>query len=371
LYQAFDPQTKQCYYYKADGTGNFKELMGGNYTYGIRAYGYKDIDVCLWTRENFNEEPNLWISNKFFENPQKVTTFNPNMNNLKWGSVELIEWTDFNGKKSTGLLYKPENYDSNRKYPTIVYFYEKSTDDMFRFHKPQPSWSIIIPSVCTSNDYVVFIPDIDYEIGYPGKSCYNKIVSGAQALIERGIADPDRIGLQGQSWGGYQIAYLVTRTNMFRCASPGAPVSSMVSAYTGIRTTTGMVRMFMYEHGQSRIGASLWEAPMRYVENSPIFFAPRVETPLLIRHDDADEAVPYQQGVDLFMALKRCGKKVWLLNYNKEPHNLRSRAARMDWDLRMMQFFDYYLKDAKMPRWMKEGISVKEKNKDRKYDLVD
>ena len=372
MFRAFNYDTKESGYYRIEKDAEPVKLIGGKYHFAVVACANaKDNDFCMWTRENFNECPELWIGTKQFENAKKVTNLSAQMENRLWGSVELIEWTDFNGKKSTGMLYKPENYDPTRKYPTIVYFYEKSSDQIYRYHMPQPSWSIVVPSVCTSNGYVVFIPDIDYTAGYPGECCYNKVVSGSQALIERGIADPERMGLQGQSWGGYQIAYLVTRTNMFRCASPGAPVSNMTSAYTGIRTTTGMVRMFMYEHGQSRMGASLWEAPMRYIENSPVFYAPKVETPMLIRHDDADEAVPFQQGVDLFMCLKRCGKTVWMLNYNKEPHNLRSRAARMDWDKRMMQFFDYYLKDAKMPRWMQEGISAKEKNKDRKYELVD
>ena len=372
MFQAFNYANKQSAFYRIEKDTEPVKLIGGEYHYSIILIGKKkDLDLCLWTRENFNEYPDLWIGTKQFENATKVSNLSSQMDNRLWGSVELIEWTDFNGKKSTGMLYKPENYDPTRKYPTIVYFYEKMSDQLYRYNMPQPSASIIIPPYCTSNGYVVFIPDIDYKAGYPGECCYNKVVSGSQALIERGIADPERMGLQGQSWGGYQIAYLVTRTNMFRCASPGAPVTNMTSAYTGIRTGSGMVRMFMYEHGQSRIGASLWEAPMRYIENSPVFYAPKVETPLLIRHDDADEAVPFQQGVEFFMALKRHGKTVWMLNYNKEPHNLKSRAARMDWDKRMMQFFDYYLKDAKMPRWMKEGISAKEKNKDRKYELVD
>jgi len=346
-----------------------KELIAeGNYIYKIGSYS-KDADKCIWTRESFNEAPELWISDKSFANKKKLTNLSSQINKYKWGSVELIHWVDFNGKNSTGLLYKPENYDASKKYPTIVYFYEKSSQDKNKFHMPQPSWSIIIPSVCVSNDYVVFIPDITYRDGFPGESCYDKIVSGTQALIERGIADPKHIGLQGQSWGGYQIAYLVTRTNMYACASPGAPVSNMTSAYTGIRGN-GMVRMFQYEHTQSRIGGTLWDKPMRYIENSPIFYVPKINTPLLIRHDDADEAVPYAQGVDFFMALRRCGKTAWLLNYNREPHNLRSRPARMDWTRRMHGFFDYYLKDKAMPRWMKEGISHVEKGKDQKYDLV-
>lgn len=367
LLYTFDFGTKENGFYSLSENQEPVKLMEGPYKYGIKGVS-KDQKNILYTQENFNEFRDIWVSDKSFNKPVKITDANPQMKDYKWGSVELMKWTDFNGDEVEGLLYKPENFDPQRKYPVIVYFYETHTEDMYKHHQPQPSWSIIIPSMFTSDDYVVFMPDIKYKTGYPGESCYNSVVSGANALIDRGIADPARMGLQGQSWGGYQIAYLVTRTNMFKCASPGAPVSNMTSAYSGIRTGSGMVRMFQYEHGQSRIGDDLWSAPMRYIENSPVFYAPKVETPLLIRHDDADEAVPFSQGVELFMALKRCGKTAWMLNYNNEPHNLKSRPARMDWTIRMHQFFDYYLKDKPAPRWMTEGISIKEKGKDQKYD---
>lgn len=368
LLSSFDFKTKENGFYALEAGGIPVKRIEGPYKYTIRAKS-KDGKSLIYSRENYNEFRDIWADTHLLNAPVKLTDANPQMKDYKWGSVELIKWNDFNGEEVEGLLYKPENYNPDKKYPVIVYFYETHTEEMYKHHQPQPSWSIIIPSMFTSDDYVVFMPDIKYTTGYPGESCYNAVVSGANALVDRGIADPARMGLQGQSWGGYQIAYLVTRTNMFKCASPGAPVSNMTSAYSGIRTGSGMVRMFQYEHGQSRIGEDLWSAPMRYIENSPVFYAPKVETPLLIRHDDADEAVPFSQGIEFFMALKRCGKKAWMLNYNKEPHNLKSRPARMDWTIRMHQFFDYYLKDAPAPRWMTEGISIKEKGKDQKYDL--
>lgn len=368
LLSSFDFTTKQNGFYALKEGGLPVKRVEGPYKYSVKAKS-KDGNKIIYSRENYNEFRDIWSDTNKFNSAKKLTNANPQMKDYKWGSVELMKWNDFNGQEVEGLLYKPENFDPNKKYPVIVYFYETHTEDMFKHHQPQPSWSIIIPSMFTSDDYVVFMPDIKYTTGYPGESCYNAVVSGANALVDRGIADPARMGLQGQSWGGYQIAYLVTRTNMFRCASPGAPVSNMTSAYSGIRTGSGMVRMFQYEHGQSRIGDDLWSAPMRYIENSPVFYAPKIETPLLIRHDDADEAVPFEQGIELFMALKRCGKTAWMLNYNKEPHNLKSRPARMDWTIRMHQFFDHYLKDAPAPRWMTEGISIKEKGKDQKYDV--
>src|SRR5690606_3885423 len=148
------------------------------------------------------------------------------------------------------------------------------------------------------------------------------------SLIEKGFVDEKAIGVQGHSWGGYQIAYMITRTDLFAAAEAGAPVSNMTSAYGGIRWTTGMSRMFQYERTQSRIGATLWEAPHRYIENSPIFWADKVRTPLLMMHNDQDGAVPWYQGIEYFVALRRLGKPVWLLNYNGEDHGLRKYHNR-------------------------------------------
>jgi dipeptidyl aminopeptidase/acylaminoacyl peptidase len=173
--------------------------------------------------------------------------------------------------------------------------------------------------------------------------------------------DKKRLGLQGQSWGGYQTAWLITRTDMFAAAMAGAPVSNMTSAYGGIRWGSGVVRAFQYEEGQSRIGASLWEDLPKYIENSPLFYADRIQTPLLIMANDADGAVPWYQGIEFFTALRRLQKPVWMLNYNKGPHNLSRRADMEDLTRRMQQFFDHFLKNAPAPEWIKNGITALDK----------
>ena len=182
-------------------------------------------------------------------------------------------------------------------------------------------------------------------------------------LLDRGFVDRERIGIQGQSWGGYQTAYIITRTNLFRAAGAGAPVANMTSAYGGIRWGTGMSRMFQYEKTQSRIGGTLWDKPLNYIENSPLFFANQIETPLFMTHNDADGAVPWYQGIEMFSALRRLNKPVWMLVYNGEDHNLVQRHNAKDLSVRLYQFFDYYLKDAPMPRWMSEGRTAVEKDR--------
>ena len=175
------------------------------------------------------------------------------------------------------------------------------------------------------------------------------------------------MALQGQSWGGYQVAYIITQTDMYAAAMAGAPVSNMISAYGGIRWGSGLSRMFQYEEDQSRLGKTLWEDRNRYINNSPLFFAPNVKTPLLMMSNDQDGAVPWYQGIEFFVALRRLNKPVWMLVYNGEVHNLSRRANMKDLTIRMKQFFDHYLMDGPMPEWMENGIPAIEKSTNLGY----
>jgi len=187
------------------------------------------------------------------------------------------------------------------------------------------------------------------------------VMSGMDEIIKQGFIDEDNIGVQGHSWGGYQIAHLVTKTDRFKCAESGAPVVNMISAYGGIRWGSGLSRMFQYEHTQSRIGGTIWNNLDLYMENSPIFNIDKINTPVLILHNDEDGAVPWYQGIEFFVAMRRLNKKAWFLNYNGEPHWPVKRQNRLDFNKRMEQFFDHYLMDAPMPQWMKKGIPAIEK----------
>ena len=331
----------------------------------------EDSDVVIFQRETFEEYPDLYVSDLTFSEPVKISETNPQQAEYIWGTSELVEWTSFDGQELQGILYKPENFDPSKKYPMIVYFYERSSDGLYRHYTPSPSASTINRIYAVSNGYILFVPDIPYVIGYPGQSCYNAVVSGTYAMLDKyDFIDGTKLGLDGQSWGGYQIAYLITQTDMYTCAFSGAPVSNMTSAYGGIRWGSGMSRMFQYEQTQSRIGGTLWEKPLHYIENSPIFYVPKINTPVLIMHNDEDGAVPWYQGIEFFVALRRLEKPAWMLSYNEEDHNLRKRPNRKDLSIRKMQFFDHYLQDAPMPYWMKEGISQIEKGKKDGYELM-
>ena len=117
-----------------------------------------------------------------------------------------------------------------------------------------------------------------------------------------------------------------------------------------------MNRQFQYEKTQSRIGATIWEKPELYKENSPLFYVPAINTPLVIMHNDNDGAVPWYQGIEMFTAMRRLDKPVWLLNYNDEEHNLMQRKNRKDISVREQQFFDWLLKDAPPAPWLRDGV---------------
>lgn len=346
---------------KINEVRNPTNLTNGAFAYGLISKA-KDADVYLFQRST--TASNELYSTTNLNTATQLTDVAAQQKDFNWYTTELIKWKMLDGKMSEGLLYKPENFDPKKKYPIIFYFYERDADNLYRYMGPSPSASTVNVPYFTSNEYLIFDPNIYYKTGEPGQSAYNSIVSAAKYLSRMPWVDSTKMGLQGQSWGGYQTAYLVTKTNMFKAASAGAPVSNMTSAFGGIRWGSGVNRQFQYEKGQSRIGATLWQRPDLYIKNSPLFAADKVNTPLLIMHNDADGAVPWYQGIEYFTALRRLGKKVWMLQYNGEDHNLVERKNRKDLSVRLGQFFDYYLKDAKPAKWIKDGLPATEKGKD-------
>ena len=251
----------------------------------------------------------------------------------------------------------------------IVYFYERSSNALQSHRAPNPGRASINYSFYTSRGYLIFNPDVHYRVGYPGESAFNCVIPGVTSLIEKGFVDEKNIGVQGHSWGGYQIAYLVTKTNIFKAAESGAPVVNMISAFGGIRWDTGLSRQFQYEHTQSRIGGTPWEYPQRYFENSPIYNIDKINTPLLIMHNDADGHVPWYQGIEFFVSLRRLGKPSWLLNYNGARHWPLKMQNRKDFNIRMQQFFDHYLMGAPKPMWMVRVVPAIEKGINQGYEL--
>jgi len=366
LMSAFEPATKRAGFFSLTPARGVRPLVLAPFRFSTPQKA-EDADVLLFTKQSFTDFPDLWTSSLALADMRQLTHENPQQAEYNWGTAELVEWTSLDGMPLQGILYKPENFDPSKKYPLISYFYERMSDDFHLHYAPVPHRSRINFTFYTSRGYLVFVPDIAYRIGYPGESAMNSIMPGVMKLMERPYVDRENLALQGHSWGGYQIAFMVTRTNLFEAAIAGAPVANMTSAYGGIRWESGLARQFQYERTQSRIGATLWDAPMQYIENSPLFWLQKVETPLLIMHNDQDGAVPWEQGIELYLGLRRLGKPTWLVNYNDEPHWPTTPANKRDWNIRMQQFFDHYLQDAPAAPWIREGVPATKKGRTLGY----
>lgn len=361
LLKGFNEATKGYGFYNArlSAPAAPKTLLAGNYM--LRSINKaKNTDDVIYTMETFQQYPDIHYSTLAFKKSVQLTHGDKQQEGFIWGTAELVSWISLDGRPLEGVIYKPANFDPNKKYPMMVNFYERNSETLYNYRMPEPHRSTIDYHLYNSNEYVIFNPDIRYVDGYPGESCYNCLMPGITMMIAKGYIDEKGIGAQGHSWGGYQVAYLATRTNLFSAIESGAPVVNMFSAYGGIRWGSGMARSFQYEHTQSRLGATPWSSPLRYLENSPLFTMDKVQTPILIMHNDADGHVPWYQGIEYFVAMKRLGKPCWLLNYTGEPHWPMHMANRIDFQRRMFQFFNHYLKNDKMPKWMSEGVPAVE-----------
>ena len=355
LLTAYSDEEKYTAFYRGTvGKPGVEELIREKkkFTFLTKA---KEADRIIYTRESFEEFPDIRVSDFDFKSVQKVTDVNPRLKEFLWGTPELIEWKALDGTRLQGVVIKPENFDSTERYPVLVYFYRFFSQQLYDFNPVVINHRPCFPYY-TGHGYVIFLPDIRFEIGHPGRSAFQCIVPGVQKLIDMGIADPKAVGIHGHSWSGYQTAFIITQTNMFAAAVAGAPVANMTSAYSGIRWGSGLARQFQYEKSQSRIGKSLWEDPELYIENSPVFFAHRVETPLLVQFGDEDGAVPWYQGIELYLAMRRLNKNCIFLQYNDEPHHLKRYPNKLDYTIKMKEFLDHYLKGQPAPDWITKGV---------------
>ena len=358
----YDKKKNFGFYQLALGSGNLSKKLEANKKYQFVKKA-KDSDTLFFTQEDMHEFPDIWVTNSQFDTPKKLTNTNPQINEFLWGSSELVEWRSTAGNDLQGVLIKPANYQEGKRYPVLVYYYRYFSQRLHEFNAMKVNHRPNFPFY-HSNGYAVFLPDIKFDIGLPGPSATQALVPGVQKLIDMGVADPDAIGLHGHSWSGYQSAFAITQTDVFKAAVAGAPVANMTSAYSGIRLGSGLSRAFQYENGQSRIGGDLIDDLNLYIENSPVFFADRINTPLLIQFGDVDDAVPWQQGIEMYTIMRRLNKPVIMLQYEGEPHHLKKYPNKVDYTLKMKQFFDHHLKGAAAPQWMTEGVPYSEKETD-------
>ena len=322
----------------------------------------EDADRVVFTRQTFEQFPDYWTADARLRNPERVTDANPQIAEFAWGSRVLVDYVDERGNELQATLALPAGYEEGQRYPMIIYFYEKMSQRHHEFSRPvyddRPHMSTY-----ASNGYLVLMPDIVYDDGYPGSSALDDVTSAARRAIELGYADPDRIGLQGHSWGGYETSYILTQTDMFTAIVTGAPLTNLMSMNNILYKRTGNQNGPILQWSQGRMGDQPWDDFERWVSQSPVHQAPNISTPFLILHGTEDGAVDWNQGLELYTAARRLGKEVILLSYPGEPHHLTEEANQKDFQTRMKQFFDHYLMDAEAPDWMRDGVPFLDKNK--------
>ena len=334
----------------------------------------KDQDIFIVGRSTQQSSSNMWTGGPDLKDLKQQTDINQHQKNFKWSSgVRLVDYTSENGDKLQGALYLPADYIEGKKYPTIVYMYEKLSQNANAYSTPRHGG--FSPSIYTSNGYAVFNPDIVFRVNDPGLSSKDCILSGLAAAIKTGVIDPKNVGIHGHSWGGYQTAFLITQTDKFKAAVAGAPLTNLISMYSSIYFNSGSANQPIFESSQGRFTGGYWTNIEAYTRNSPVYYAQKVTTPLLLLHNDQDGAVDWNQGIEYFNTLRRLQKPVVMLQYRGENHGLRKTPNRVDYSYRMKEFFDHYLKGADAPKWWAEGIKhldtkkhikdFKKKNKDR------
>lgn len=312
-------------------------------------------DRVVFTRQTFERFPDLWVAGPDFGSPRQLSDANPQRADFAWGRRVLVDYTNARGDRLQATLALPAGYVEGQRYPMIVYFYEKMSQRHHEFsmpvHDDRPHMSTY-----ASNGYLVLMPDIIYEPGRPGSSALDDVVSATRAVIDLGYADPERIGLQGHSWGGYESSFIVTQTDMFAAVVTGAPLTNLMSMYNINYRSSGSANGPILEWGQGRFGISPWEDFDLWVSQSPIHHADKISTPFLILHGTEDGAVDWNQGLEFYNAARRLGKEVILLSYPGEPHHLAREANQKDFQRRMMEYFDHHLRGVPAPEWIEQGV---------------
>jgi len=329
----------------------------------------RDSDRVVLTRETFVDFPDYYTTNSSFNKLTKVTDANPQQAEYGWGERVLVDYENSRGIKLQGTLTLPANYEPGKQYPMIVYFYEKMSDRHNQYSMPvyddRPHMSTY-----ASNGYMVLMPDNVFQEGRPGTSSLDCITSATQKVIDLGYADPERIGLQGHSWGGYQSSFILTQTDMFATVVTGAPPTNLTSFYNNIYGRTGTNHHGIMEIGQVRMGRDVtpWSHRDVYQRENPMFYVPQIETPFMILHGTDDGAVDWMQGLELYNAARRLDKEVVLLSYPGEGHHLGREANQIDFQIRMKQWFDHYVKEMSAADWMTDGIPYLDKQYNKAQD---
>jgi len=315
--------------------------------------------VFTYSKENNLQSPEFFASTAAnLANPKQITRNTPDQEKYAWSSgVKLISYVSANGDTLQAALYLPANYVEGKSYPTITYIYERLTDNLNAYTMPAFPGGGFNKAMYTSNGYAVLMPDIKYKLNDPGMSAVACVVPAVKAAVATGIVDEKRVAIHGHSWGGYQTSFLITQTNIFKAAAAGAPLTNMISMYSLIYWNSGGTNQAIFEASQGRLTPGYWDNWDAFTRNSPVYHIKKVQTPLLLLHNDKDGAVDYTQGIEYYNGLRRLNKPVVMITYKGENHGIAKLPNRKDYAVRMMEYFDYMLKDKPAPDWWAKGVN--------------
>lgn len=371
ILSGFNTNSQNVGFYKVEIQKNtITKLSEGPYLYGSRKFLYNNLlepiniikaektETYILKRENAENSPNFFAT-KDFKTFTPVSSIHPEQA-YNWLTTELHKFPCNGGDSVMGVLHKPANFDPTKKYPVIFYYYEKLSNELNYYHAPKAGGGAINFPYFITNGYLVFTFDIHYKTGDIGQSVLNSAESAYSYLSKFPWVDSTKVGINGHSLGGFETNLIVTRSNKFAAALSGAGNSNLISAHSEIRGRVGFSggtsNGSMVEIGQYKMGVTPWDNPQKYIDNSPIFSVNKTTTPILLFHNSGDVAVSFDQSIELFLALSRLNKKVWILQYDNEGHVILNQAAAKDFELRMFQFFNHFLKGQPMPIWMSKGI---------------
>jgi dienelactone hydrolase len=317
----------------------------------------KDANVYAYVSQDFDDSPDIFVGGPDLKDAKQVTTTNPFQNTFAWGRSEVLEYKTDKGRVLQGALYYPAGYEPGRKYPMIVYMYEKLSQNVHRYVVPSDRDYYNI-AVFTSQGYFVFEPDIVFTPRQPGVSVVQCVVPGVKRVIQTGMIDPKRVGAVGHSWGGFDAAYLATYTNgVFAAAVAGAPITDLVSYYGDHHWSSGIAETDHIETGQERMEVALYENFQAYVAGSAVFNVHNMTVPLLLEAGDVDGTVAWHQSIELYNIARRAKKNVVMLAYIGEDHGLRQKKNQTDYQRRILAWFGHYLKDEPAETWITNGQS--------------
>jgi len=325
----------------------------------------KEADVYAYVMQTFEESPNVFVGGPDLAGAKRVTATNTFQSNYAWGRSELIEYKSPQGRRLQGALYYPAGYEPGRKYPMIVYLYEKLSDGLHRY-TPLSERSYYNAGAMTSQGYFVLMPDILFRPREPGLSVAECVTAALKEVLQKGLVDEKKIGVLGHSWGGFDAAFLSTHTGLFAAAVAGAPITDLISNYGNHHWSSGIAETDHIETGQQRMVVPLYEDLQAYIRNSAVFNVQNMTTPLLIEVGDSDGTVFFHQGVELYNIARRAGKNVVLIEYAGEDHGLRKKANQTDYQRRIFEWFGYYLKGEPAARWITDGESYLDRQRELK-----